>query len=193
MQRAWHGSPALDASRRERQMKEFLRRLRGALGMGVTWAVGWAPLGAVLGWVIWILFDPPVGLGAIVTANATSFGLLGFMGGALFSGVLRLAEGRRSFDQLSLPRFTAWGAVGGVLLGGIGVFGSLWGSGSTPLLSGVVLGVSAALGAGSAAGTLALARQAEGRDLLEADAEVADAGLTEAEVERLGGRTRGRT
>lgn len=192
MQRACDGSPALDAPRRERQMKEFLRLVRGALGMGVTWAVGWAPLGAVLGWVVWILLDPLVGLGAIVASNAAGFGLLGFMGGALFSGVLRLAEGRRSFDQLSLPRFTAWGAVGGLLLGGIAVVGSFWGAGATPLLSGVFLGVSAVLGAGSAAGTLALARQAEGRDLLEAGAEVADAGLTEAEVERLTGRTRGR-
>lgn len=170
-------------------MKDVWRRLRGALGIGVTWGTGWALLGAVLAWVLWILLDPPVGLGSIVATNAATFGLLGFLGGALFSGVLRLAEGRRRFDQLSLPRFTAWGAVGGLLLGGMGVFGSLWGAGGPAIVSVVVVAASAALGAGSAAATLALARRAEGLDLLEADAEVADAGLSEAEMERLTGRT----
>lgn len=111
------------------------------------------------------------------------------LGGALFSGVLRLTEGRRSFDELSLPRFTAWGAVGGLLLGGTAVFASLWGAGGPAVVSGVVVVASAALGAGSAAGTLLLARRAEGRDLLEADTEVADAGLSEAEMERLTGGT----
>lgn len=178
-------SPALDASRRERKMNDLWRRLRGAFGIGVTWGTGWALLGAVLAWVLWILFDPPVGLGSIAATNAATFGFLGFLGGALFSGVLRLAEGRRRFDELSLPRFTAWGAVGGLLLRGMAVFGSLWGAGGPAVVGGVIVAASGALGAGSAAATLALARRAEGRDLLEAEAEIADAGLSEAEMERL--------
>ncbi len=41
------------------------------------------------------------------------------------------------------------------------------------------------LGAGSAAGSLALARRADDKELLEADAGVADIGLTEAEKREL--------
>ena len=37
----------------------------------------------------------------------------------LGEAVLGLVEGRRRFDQMSLPRFAGWGAVGGLLLSGI--------------------------------------------------------------------------
>jgi hypothetical protein len=33
--------------------------------------------------------------------------------------VLRIAEGRRGFDELSLARFAAWGAVTSLLLSGL--------------------------------------------------------------------------
>ena len=32
-------------------MKNWLRRVRGAIGMGLTWAAGWSPIGAVIGLV----------------------------------------------------------------------------------------------------------------------------------------------
>ena len=41
----------------------------------------------------------------------------GFLCGALFSAVLGIAEGGRRFDELSLPRLAAWGAVSGLLVG----------------------------------------------------------------------------
>ena len=44
------------------------------------------------------------------------FGVLGMIGGTIFSTVLSLTEGRRSFHQLSLPRFVVWGALGGLVL-----------------------------------------------------------------------------
>ncbi len=46
------------------------------------------------------------------------------------------------------------------------------------------------LGAGSAAGSLALARRADDRELLEHGADVADIGLTEEETQQLLGGTR---
>src|SRR5688500_18109716 len=94
---------------RRRPMTNRLQRIRGAIGMGLTWAAGWAPIGAVTGWVTGAALGFPLG---VVTANyAVTFGVLGFIGGTIFSTVLRLAEGGRSFDQLSLPRFVAWGAL----------------------------------------------------------------------------------
>ncbi len=48
-----------------------------------------------------------------------------------------------------------------------------------------IAGVLALLGAGSAAGSLALARRADDRELLEHGADVADIGLTEEEKREL--------
>jgi hypothetical protein len=76
-------------------MKKWLRRILGAVGMGLTWAAGWA----------------------LVDVWPTALAIPGFLGGAVFSAVLRIAEGRRRFDEVSLPRFGAWGAVIGLLLG----------------------------------------------------------------------------
>lgn len=163
-------------------MKSWLRRLRGALGMGLTWAAGWIPIGAVTGWITGAVFGFP--LAGVAVNYAVLFGVLGFAGGALFSGVLRLTEGRRRFDQLSLPRFTAWGAVGGALLGGAAVGLSLLGAGIN-ILGAVAVGLTTLLGAGSAAATLALARAADDRDLLSSGEDAAEVGLSEAEARRL--------
>ena len=88
-------------------MRKWLRRIRGAIGMGLIWAVAWGAAGMVPRWVLGINADVPFPL---------VFGVLGFIAGVTFSGVLALTEGRRRFDEMSLPRFGAWGAVGGLLL-----------------------------------------------------------------------------
>jgi hypothetical protein len=143
-------------------MRKWLQRIRGAIGIGVTWAVGWAPVGAVTGLITGLVLGFPL---AVVAINyAQMFGVLGFVGGTIFSTVVRIAEGRRRFDQLSLPRFTGWGALGGLLLGGLAVTAGLLGSGFT-ILGAAIAGVSTVLGAGSAAGTLAIARAADDRAL----------------------------
>lgn len=166
-------------------MRKWLRRIRGAIGVGLTWAAGWAPVGALVGVVLHAaLPGAPIGLGAVIALNATTFAVLGFVGGAIFSAVLRLAEGRRRFDELSLPRFTVWGAVGGILLGGVAVAAGFWGAGFGPIGAGMV-GAATLLGAGSAAGSLALARRADDRELLEGSAGVAEESLTKKERRQL--------
>lgn len=112
----------------------------------------------------------------------------GFIGGALFSTVLGIAGRRRRFDELSLPRFAAWGAVGGLLLSlvpaamvavGLASLGDsargLW------LLTAVISGPLALLSAVSASGSLVLARMAEKRALPDAGADMAEVGLAEGE------------
>jgi hypothetical protein len=127
-----------------------------------------------------------VGFGAADVPFPLFFALLGFLAGVTFSGVLGIVEGRRRFDQMSLPRFAAWGAVGGLLLSGIFVLAAALGGDTTPLEHLVLLGpVFALSGAGSAAGSLALARRAEERELLEASEDVAEVGLTEDEAREL--------
>lgn len=88
-------------------MRRFLRRVRGAIGIGFTWAAVWSLVGMVPRWVFGINADAPFAL---------IFAALGFIAGVTFAGVLVLTEGRRRFDQMSLPRFAGWGAVGGLLL-----------------------------------------------------------------------------
>jgi hypothetical protein len=165
-------------------MKELLRRVRGALGMGLTWALGWMPIGALVALGLWVVGLDPPGLAAFVWLNVKLFGAFGFVAGSLFSAVLRLREGHRRFDELSLPRFTAWGAVGGLLLGGLAVAAGFWGPG-LQLRDAVIVGVATLLGAASAAGTLAVARAAEDEALLQEGAGVEGVGLTENERTQL--------
>ncbi len=166
-------------------MKKWLQRIRGAIGIGVAWAVGWAPVGALTGLITGALLGG-VPLGVIVTNYAAMFGVLGFFGGTIFSTVLRIAEGRRRFDQLSLPRFVGWGALGGLLLGMLAVTAGILGSGLTTLGAGIA-GVATLLGAGSAAGTLFIARAAENGALLNEGEGVARAGLAGEEARQLTG------
>jgi hypothetical protein len=145
-------------------MKTWVQRIRGAVGIGVTWAVGWAPIGAIIGWITAAVFGFPAGA---VTANyALMFGLLGLLGGAMFSSLLSLTERHRGFHELSMPRFVAWGAMGGLALGGLSVAAGLLGAGITTL-GAVMAGTVTLLGAGSAAATLAIARAADPGGLLD--------------------------
>ena len=167
-------------------MKKWLRRIRGAVGMGLIWATAWFGAGMIM--LLGLLLvtgstgaDVPYPLG---------FGMFGFVAGVTFSGVLGIFEGRRRFDQMSLPRFAGWGAVGGLLLSAIFVLAVALVEDITFLNNLVVLGpIFAAAGASCAAGALALARRAEDRELLEAGEDVAEVGLSEDEARKLlGGR-----
>lgn len=134
-------------------MKKWIRRIRGAIGMGLTWAVAWFGAGLILLAV--------VGVGAADVPFPLGFAVIGFLAGVTFSGVLAMAEGRRRLDQMWLPRFAGWGAVGGLLLAGIFILVAALAGDTT--LEILVLGpVFALSGAGSAAGSLALARKAGG-------------------------------
>ena len=136
-------------------MKKWLRRIRGAVGMGLTWAAGWALVGVLIG----LFIDQ---MGSLVDIWPTALAIPGFLGGAVFSAVLRIAEGRRRFDELSLPRFGFWGAVTGLLLGVLAVsagvasaiFPGLW------LRAAIIIGPTTLLSAVSAVGSALLFRYA---------------------------------
>jgi hypothetical protein len=95
-------------------VKKWLRRIRGAVAMGLTWAAGWAVLGVLIGVITEFLTG--YSLESVIDPLA-ALAMPGFLGGAIFSAVLWFAEGGRRFDELSLPRLAAWGAVAGLLLG----------------------------------------------------------------------------
>ena len=149
-------------------MKRWLQRLRGAIGTAVTWAVGWFGAGILLYTTGW--FGQPTLLEYALFSSAVAG--LGFIGGIGFSVVLSLTEGRRRFDQMSIPRFAMWGALGGAIM--------LLALGEGP---GLTLAFFALLGAGSAAGSLALARRTDDRELLSDG--IAEVGHSRAETREL--------
>jgi hypothetical protein len=149
-------------------MTKWSRRIRGAIGMGLIWGAAWGIAGNVvmLGFLLRTGSRPDAPFPIM-------FGAFGFVAGVVFSGVLGLVEGRRRFGQMSLPRFAAWGAVGGLLLSATFVLAVSLGGDPAFLQNLLVLGPAFALAAaGSAAGSLALARRAQGRALLEATEEM---------------------
>jgi len=153
-------------------MKQGLRRIRGAIGMGLTWAAAWGVAGTItmLG-ILLVTGSRPDAPFPLLS------GAFGFVAGVVFSGVLGLVEGRRRFDQMSLPRFAAWGAAGGFLLSSTFVLAvSLTGDPSFLWNLAIVGPVFAVAAAGSAAGSLALARRARDRELFEAPGDVTAVG-----------------
>jgi len=161
-------------------MKKWLRRIRGALGMGLTWALVWAPVAVLMGLAI----DPDGSMDEMWVAIGA---YPGFLGGVVFSAVLAVAARRRRLEELSLPRVAAWGAAAGLLVGSIPfTFGEPASDTPVWLLASVVIGTITVLSAASAAGSLALARMGEKREL-GAGADLAEAGLAVREArERLG-------
>lgn len=142
-------------------VKKWLRRIRGAVLMGLTWAVVWAPIGPLIGFIVdrdGTMDEPWVAVGA----------LPGFFAGVVFAILLGVVGRRHRFEDFSLRKFAAWGAGAGLIMGVLPfMFGSL--NPALPVwFPGVVIGSIAVLAGASAAASLALARKAEQRQSLEA-------------------------
>jgi len=151
---------------------KWLRRIRGAIGIGFTWAIAWGAVGSVPRWLFGFNTDVPFPL---------VFGVLGFIAGVTFSGLLMLTEGRRGFDQMRLSRFAAWGAVGGLLLSAIFTRAASLGW-SDVLVIAPTFAVASAI---CASGSLALARRAGMRELPDDSGDIAAAELIDREPRRL--------
>lgn len=156
-------------------MGTLWRKMKAAMTIGTAWGLAWFGTGAAM-WLAGARADVPFPVG---------FGIMGFLTGTVFSGVLMVAE-RGGKRRLSLPRFAGWGALGGL------VFSTIFG-GTIYLVEGVLapLAVTAVVfplaGAVCASGTLALARVAERRELLDSGDDVAieAIGLSEEEERQL--------
>lgn len=179
----------------EGSVSTWLRRIRGAVGMGLIWATGWALAGLLIGVASRLLpFLPWDAFFKVFDAPLPALAVPGFVGGVLFAGVLGVAERRHGFDELSLPRFAAWGAVGGVLLSlvpaaMVAVELASIGRPDTGLwqITAAIAGPLTLLSAVSASGSLVLARMGENRSSLDAGADVAELGRTAGEARKLHG------
>jgi len=153
-------------------MAKWLRRIRGAIGMGFTWGVAWSAAGLVMAAVFRFQADAPFPI---------IFGVLGFIGGVIFSALLALTERRHRFDQMSLRRFAGWGATGGLLLSAL--FAK-----AASLSWGDVLMVAPTFALASAicaSGSLAVARRAAHRELADSRGDTAEPELADREKREL--------
>jgi hypothetical protein len=160
-------------------MKKWGRGIRAAIAIGLTWGAAGFGAGILLARVPGFYSDLPFAL---------LFAPLGFVTGIIFSGILVVIERRPRFDGVSLSRFAGWGALSGLLLSGIFVVAaalrgeSLWGE---FLVFGPPLAMASAV---CAAGSLAMARRAERRELRGSSGDPAEAEPTEDKKGELLGR-----
>ena len=139
-------------------MKGFLRRLRGIIGTGLTWAVGWAGLwGAFLlvmaglnrleGWDFWYTVNVELRMAGV-----------GFIAGSAFGVILSVLERHKKLEDLSFRRIALWGSIGGLAIAA--------GFGLQHLPQTIVLTL---VGIGSATGSVALAKRGIEPTLIEGD------------------------
>lgn len=138
-------------------MKGFLRRLRGIVGTGLTWAIGWAGSTTVFS----VILGTPLSRLAGVAATGAIFG---FIAGGTYAVILSIAERRHSLADLSLRRVALWGGIGGVALV-LGFAPEFLGSGMSlqEMVNSyfIPLVLNGLLGAGFASGSVALARRSD--------------------------------
>ena len=166
-------------------MTKWLRRVRGALLMGVIWAVLWMPVGLLIG----ALVDPD---GAMDEPWVLVGTYPGFLAGVLFSVVLGIAARRRKLDDLSVAKVARWGAAAGVLIGSLPfVLGDASGS-AKPLwwLPVAVVGSITVLSTVSATASLVLAKRSERMELTAGGEDIADLPVRQAETIDLPGARR---
>ena len=156
-------------------MPKWLRRVRGAVGMGLTWALGWAVAGLLIGVASLLLPGLPWnGFFEVFDAPLPALAVPGFFAGVFFSVVLGIAGRRRRFSELSVPGVATWGALGGLLLTlfpfalvAVGLASREGSDTGTGQILAVVTPLFLILSVLSATVTLIVARAAERRDLRE--------------------------
>jgi O-antigen/teichoic acid export membrane protein len=142
-------------------MHTVMRRVRGALGMGLVWAIG----AGMIGGLIELLDNLGVTWAWISVEDIwpMTLAIPGFLCGISFSILLGVLARHRRVEELSVPRIAGMGALGGALLAAV-VF-LIVGGGSTAIL-GVVAGVLGLFSATAATATILLARVGTDRDAL---------------------------
>jgi hypothetical protein len=158
------------AERSEAIMQKWLRRIGGAVGMGFTWAAAWGAAGMVPRWIFGFNTDVPFPL---------VFGVLGFIAGIMFSGLLMLFERRRALEQMTFARFASWGALSGFLLSAIFARLASVGAGDVFMIA-PTFAIACAV---CASGSLAMAKRAERRELPSSRQGSAPAQLTNRNAE----------
>lgn len=167
-------------------MRNWLRRLRGTIGMGLTWGV----VGFLVGMAIEVIHNIwPNPVGAAVDIWPAALAYPGLLGGVAFSTILGIAGRGQPFSWLSIPKCAAWGALGGLVVSLIPstMVGLGLATANVPIwpLTAALAGPFALGGASAASASIALAQMTSDRESLDAERNVAEAGLSPAEARQL--------
>ena len=142
-------------------MNRLVRRIRGLLGVGLTWGALWSAIGAGIGLVIGIVAPEVWGWTNPILEWTIGMGLYGTVSGVGFGSLLALREGRKTIFDVSLRRAAILGVLGAaavpLLFGALGTFevGT-----TTAEVLGAIL-VTGFLGGMFAPAAIAIARRAE--------------------------------
>src|SRR5688572_26878343 len=91
-------------------MNKWMSGIRGAVLMIALWVIGW---GLGFGGIMELVDSD----GKIEDIWPAVLAVPGFIGGVILSALLILAEGGRSFDEVSLIRFGLFGTLTGIVIG----------------------------------------------------------------------------
>ena len=142
-------------------MSGLARKLRGLLGVGLTWGALWSVIGAGVGAALGVLAPDLWGWSARVLEWTVGMGLYGLVSGFGFGSLLSLREGRRSVFDVPLRRAAIWGVAGAaavpLLFGALGMFEP--GTTTLEILRAIL--VTGVLGGTFAPAAIAVARRAE--------------------------------
>lgn len=142
-------------------MHVMVRRLRGLLGVGITWGVLWATIGTIVGFVLGVVAPESGGWTGRITDWMIGLGLYGLVSGVGFGAFLALRERNRTISDISLGRAAVWGVIGAALAPlvflGLGAFPP----GTTTAAVVGAIAVTASLGGAVAPAALVIARRAE--------------------------------
>lgn len=94
-------------------MNAWLRKVGRAIGVGLAWAVVWAPIAVLIGTLV---IDPDNSMDEMWPAIGA---YPGFICGVLFYAMLGVAERGRRLEELQLSRAALWGTVAGLLVGAL--------------------------------------------------------------------------
>lgn len=126
--------------------------LAGVVATTVLWAVLWALPGGLIE-AIDNIAPSAHSFTRLVDMWPQTLGLPGLLGGALFSILVLITERGRRLSEISPVRAGGWGAVSGVAVGALVVWGVAPGLSSPWQLAAALVGVATLMGAGSGAGT----------------------------------------
>jgi len=93
-------------------MKAIRRKVRGVLGVALTWGFLWWAIGLTVGLVIGVVDPDSIDPGEEPIVVGWIIGFVGFLSGLAFGLLLSLAEHRKTVLDLSLPRVALWGILG---------------------------------------------------------------------------------
>jgi hypothetical protein len=141
----------------------FLRRLRGVVGIAITWGATFSVVMTALvavRWLVGMSYGVHFGPRQLIV-TATEFFFMGGLAGTLFSLFFAGGERRQTLETLSMPRVALWGFLGvGVPTAALSIAAILaYGRGGL-MAAPISIAIAGAMGSAMSVATIKLAQRA---------------------------------